>query len=328
MSAIVLILVGGGAFYLINELPEELKGSQWSGKAVAYYFFAHNMTYGLALLLSVVFLKKQTYPLIKKYKSIIIIALAVCAFIYFDRVVIYGRRGTTLTLVFIFLLGNHFFKRHFIKQRYVLLFAIIGTLMIHSIFQYRALVSSGISPLESMRSIEFTSNLKSLVNTGGSEVDNAINIISESHRQSKFDFGLFHWNTLIFNYVPAQIFGENFKNGLKIPVAEPSDLLPSYYSRLNGSTNTGLADSFYSFWFFGAIKFFMIAFFMQIIYMRGWLGSYKYAIFYILMIVPALHTITHHTHWFISPWVHMFIFLVPLLYYSSNRKYVVQPIQN
>jgi hypothetical protein len=37
-----------------------------------------------------------------------------------------------------------------------------------------------------------------------------------------------------------------------------------------------------------------------------------------VMAPNALHTITHHTQWFFSPWVHLILFLYPVLYFARR----------
>ena len=54
------------------------------------------------------------------------------------------------------------------------------------------------------------------------------------------------------------------------------------------------------------------------IYAAALEGHFVAQVFYMLIITDALHAITHHTQWFISPWVHMSIFLMPALYYARD----------
>jgi hypothetical protein len=75
-------------------------------------------------------------------------------------------------------------------------------------------------------------------------------------------------------------------------------------------------DSFGSFWYLGCIKFFLIAAAMRKIYEAAIRESIVAQVFYMLILTPSLHTITHHTQWFISPWIHIGFFLVPALYLS------------
>ncbi|MBX4421097.1 hypothetical protein K4H00_24115, partial [Mycobacterium tuberculosis] len=62
--------------------------------------------------------------------------------------------------------------------------------------------------------IDITSNFDNLLKNGGPEMRNAILRVYNTDMSLEFDYGLFHWNRLVFNYVPAQIFGDKFKTAL------------------------------------------------------------------------------------------------------------------
>jgi hypothetical protein len=47
-------------------------------------------------------------------------------------------------------------------------------------------------------------------------------------------------------------------------------------------------------------------------------------LFYMLLAVPAMHTISHHTQWALSAWVHMMVFLIPALLFARIRKQTAQ----
>ena len=130
-----------------------------------------------------------------------------------------------------------------------------------------------------------------------------------------FDFGAFHWNTIVYNFVPAQIVGRGIKDALTIEVQEPFD---RNYSPASGSTATGLTDAFASFWYFGALKFFLIAYLLARIYRSAMAGWALPQIIYILTITPAMHAVTHHTQWVLSTWLNMAIILVPVLLFCCR----------
>ena len=91
------------------------------------------------------------------------------------------------------------------------------------------------------------------------------------------------------------------------------------YRISTGSTMTGLADAFRSFWYFGWVKFFLIGFLLKKIWNAAQSGSLGGQLLYMLLIVKTMHVITHNTHWFFSPWVHISIFLFPALIWARQR---------
>ena len=78
---------------------------------------------------------------------------------------------------------------------------------------------------------------------------------------------------MVFNFVPAQLFGSEFKSSLEIPLNERQFSVDYESDWVLGSTNTGMADAFASFWYFGALKFFVIAYLLGRIYRAAAAGN-------------------------------------------------------
>jgi hypothetical protein len=115
---------------------------------------------------------------------------------------------------------------------------------------------------------------------------------------------------LVFAYVPAQLVGTEFKETLYLPISSPA-YEQFFYTPMLGSTQTGFSDAFASFWYFGSLKFFLIAFCMQKLWWAARAGSFMAQLLYMLLPMNALEAITHSTQNFVSPWVHIAIFLLP-----------------
>jgi hypothetical protein len=144
--------------------------------------------------------------------------------------------------------------------------------------------------------------------------------IAAVKRSMKFDLGLYHWNSLVFAYVPAQIVGQSLKQSLYLPLPDPA-FEEYFYTPPIGSTWTGLSDAFQSFWYFGTLKFFLIAFVMQKLWLAAQSGNMTAQLFYMLMPVYALEAITHTTQYFVGPWVHLAVFLLPGLMLARRRRH-------
>src|SRR5262249_37818220 len=150
------------------------------------------------------------------------------------------------------------------------------------------------------------------------ELRNAVFNIAAVKRSMKFDLGIFHWNSLVFAYVPRQIVGRDLKESLYLPQWDPA-LEEYFYHPMVGSTWTGLSDAFQSFWYFGVLKFFLIAFVLQKLWLAAQDGNLTAQLLYMLMPVWALEAITHTTQYFLNPWVHMAAFLLPALLLARRR---------
>ena len=103
-----------------------------------------------------------------------------------------------------------------------------------------------------------------------------------------------------------------------MPISSPA-YEQFFYTPVLGSTLTGFSDAFASFWYFGCLKFFLIAFCMQKLWWAARGGSLMAQLLYMLMPIQALEAITHTTQNFLSPWVHMAIFLLPAIYLARRR---------
>ena len=88
------------------------------------------------------------------------------------------------------------------------------------------------------------------------------------------------------------------------------------YTPWPGTTPTGLADSFSSFWFFGAVKFFLIGFILSRWYRAANEGNFVAQLVIMLSMGAALHAITHTTHHFFLIFIKLAAFTVPVLLYA------------
>lgn len=304
-------LLGGYFYYALSRLPVEMTGvSQWTGLPVAYLFFARILTYGFALgVLIYARTGSRAALLVACYGGIFAL----------DRIVNAGRRQDLIEFLTIIMLAFWFQRNRCVPRPVMLAGLVLGALFINSIGDYRAAAENADGPTwDRVSEIDFVGNFSRLSEDGGAELRNAVYNIAAVRRSMKFDLGLSHWNALVFSYVPAQLVGTALKQSLYLPVPQPA--FEEYlYTPPMGSTWTGLSDSFQSFWYFGCLKFFLIAFVMQKLWLAAQGGNLTAQLLYMLMPVYALEAITHTTQYFISPWVHVAIFLLPALMLARRR---------
>lgn len=314
----VLSLLGAYFFYLIGRLPEELTAaSQWTGLPVAYRFFGGMLPYGFALA---VWLFARTGS---KWAIGIIIFDSM---FYLDRILIAGRRGSAMELFFIVVLAFWFVRGFYIPRVAMALLALAGTILLWSTGDYRAeMIPNQSFSLERAQNIEYMANIKQVFTEGGAELEAAAYVIEAVDQTGGFDYGLSHWNILVANYVPAQLVGGELKQSLMIDLADPLKLA-SNYTPNTGTTLTGMSDAFRSLWFFGAFEFAFIGIIMSRLYKAAVRKHVVAQLLYMLMITSALHAITHNTGMFVTPWVHMGIFLLPALLWARvrNRRNIVE----
>jgi hypothetical protein len=312
-----LTLLGGYFYHAISRLPPEMtETTQWTGLPVAYLFFARMLTYGFAI--AVLLLARNGSRLA------LLIALFGASF-YLDRIVLGGRRLDTGEFVMIILLALWFQRNRSVPRPVMLAGLVFGTLFITSTGDYRSAAGKEEGPQWSeIASIDFIGNFEKLTEHGGAELTNAAYIIAAVGRTMEFDLGAVHWNQLVFAYVPAQLVGSEIKDELYLPVSSPA-YDEFFYTPALGSTLTGLSDAYASFWYVGCLKFFLIAFCMQKLWWWARSGSIVAQLLYMLAPMNALEAITHSTQNFVSPWVHMAIFLLPAVYLTRRRLPAMRP---
>ena len=135
-------------------------------------------------------------------------------------------------------------------------------------------------------------------------------------------------NRLVFNYVPAQLVGAEFKRALCLKGETTTDVVQLTYSELGhvaskGSTVTGFLDAFRSFGWFGFIKFGLIGWLMGVLYQRAMQGLFLGQLLYVYLLSGAMHAITHSTGRILfSSWVYFFALAYPIFLWARERRAV------
>ena len=307
-AAAALSAFGAAFYFLLSRLPGEVSiGIQMTGIPVVYLFFAQLMPYGLAIAL-LCFARRPSW-----------LALSIITFdlvFYLDRILVTGKRAEAIQLVLMLLLASWFYRRIVVPRSLMLIGILAGTFLMTSMGDYRQITraASGFI-LDDILEIDYAANFNETLERGGLEMRNAVQRIDEIDRRLEFDYGKFHWNRVIFTFVPAQLVGSNIKEALQFDTPKPS----RDYNPMTGTTETGLVDAFASFWYFGAIKFLLLAWVMRRLWESAMAGEMLGQLVYMLSIVPAMHAISHQTDWVIPVWIHMAIFLIPVLYLCRIR---------
>jgi hypothetical protein len=245
-------------------------------------------------------------------------SLAVVLFgmaLFIDRVVGGGRREG-LTELFMLISLSAWFQRGIAGPRAIALAgALAGGVALASTGDYRDVSLGQDTKWSDVSNIRIVENFTDLLKNGGLEMNNAIVLVNFTDRTQDFDFGAFHWNELVFAFVPAQFVGGQFKESLMLPVPP----LDRDFNPVHGSTATGMTDAFQSFWYFGAVKFFLIAYLLGRTYRAARAGSTTAQLFYMLSVTTGMMAITHHTQVVVSMWVQVAIFLLPGLAFARAK---------
>ena len=314
LSCAVVSLVGVVFYSLVMSMAKEATqdfGGAWTGVITVYVFFAKLLWVGLVLAI---------YTFVKYKNKISLFILAVDMIFILNQVLLQGRRAAMSYAVVILFLGLWFWMGKKINRIIVVCAFVLGTFLVNSIGQYRDITmnSSGMD-LSVFSSIEFMGNLKWIVENGGFEFRNAVYDVATVDATENYNYGLSLWNQIIFSFVPGQFIGYEAKESFMFDIDLPV-YATYYYTPHPGSTHTGMSDAYASFGVFGFVKFFLIAYIMSRLFHGAKRGDLMAQLYYMLLMTPALHAITHGTDWFFKEAIFVWIFLGMSLFYARKRR--------
>jgi len=319
IGAAVLSAVGLAAFNLILRTPAQVNDAGLTtGVVTILFFFSTLKFFGLAIAL-LLLLERFSWP------ALVIVAVdlnAIASFVLFG-----GRRGPAVE-AFLIVACALWFQRRFILPRTVLIVAVVvASFLGNSIGEYRRLVTSineyrtgeeaRLPGIDEILQIDFLDDFGRVLESGSYEARNAVMYIAGSQETGQFDFGTGYWNYLVFRYVPGQLVGFNIKQGLMFDL--PDNSVDAFrYERHIGTSFTGFADAFISFWFFGVVVFAGIAALLTRWWDRAMVGAFEAKLFYCLSIVTAIQSVSHGTQWFLALLPQLFIFTIPILIWARR----------
>ena len=222
----------------------------------------------------------------------------------------------------ILVLAAWFQRRRSLPPVVAVIGVLVGTLAMGSVGAYRDITMQHDRPTwTEISRINIFENFSQVMAGGATEMRNAVQLINAADRDMIFDFGGFHWNVLVYNYIPAQVVGYGVKATFVLDLPRPD--LRDYHPAF-GTTETGMADAFTSFWWFGAVKFLLISVILSRTWRAAMNGSAMAQIIYMFSATAAMHAVSHHTQWLFSAWIHMALFLMPALSLARAREPVGQ----
>lgn len=319
--SLYLSALGAYFFITVNSLAADATaefGGQWTGVITIYVFFSRMLNVGFVIAL-IVHLNRPS----KLALSIIIFD----SLFYIHRIFILGRRAAMVEL-FLMLLLALWFNRKWVPSRTLVVAALFfGAMVVNSIGDYRAvMLGDNTNKWSSVNfsdilNIDYLGNFQRIADGDAmnTELLNAALTIEAVDRTMNFDYGFSLWNAVVHNYVPAQIVGKDIKQAMVIDTGNSAQQV-FWHEAHTGSTQTGLADAFNSFWFFGAIKFFLIGYIMNRWYRAAVNGNLVAQMIVMLTASASLHAITHTTHHYFVTYIWLAAFLLPIVTFSRIKK--------
>lgn len=306
-------------------LPEEMLAQmQWSGATVKYYFLASVFKFGF-LTLWLLYLSEG-----KIVAPRLLVLLIPCLLLLLSEVVLRGRRAEMMELASYILVSAWLVRRSTVPRWFIVGGLVVGLLLVNAIGAYRTIMKdkdqSVQMRLSSAAEIDYLERYKQGFSDVGSEFKNYIYFRQAMADTREFNYGLRHWNELVFNYVPGQLFGQAFKESLmieRVDIRSPKNLAAERYghSHRTGTTSTGYSDSFGSFGWAGWIKFLAIGGIMGTLYRHAMRGGFFAQLLYVYCLTAAMHAVSHGTHRILfSVWVYFILMACPALLFARERR--------
>ena len=318
IAATILSMAGVYFYYQVSLLAESATieyGGQWTGRITLYVFLSTMLTYGMVLALVAYFQRPSRWA----------VALILMSFlVYIDRIIMSGRRQPAAELAIIVGLVLWFRYRKLPSRLVVAAVLVAGTLWVNSVGDYRRVVMGDDGGgLKDALSIDYVDNFQTIFTEGGFELLNATLDIGGTDILASFDFGLSHWNGFVHSFIPGQLIGRDIKSEMQVDLIDPARLVYRHIAHL-GTTHTGMADAFKSFWYFGALKFFVVAYIAARLWHAATRGHKVALILVAVCFVGALEAITHTTDRFYMIFPKIVFFLLPALWFAKRT---VPPFQ-
>ena len=282
----------------------------WTGRATIYGFFQQLCYPGFAICLMTALRRPTAWSIFATLAAIVVPM----------QVILFGRREPAALLLLTLGLSIYFRRRQ-LPPRLVVPLIIVGAMLaIPATATYRSLQAEG--NWQAIRQIDIAGNFKHFLNDESIlELRNAAMLIEATSRSGDYAYGEGYWNHLVFRYVPAQIFGEEFKDSLMLRHSgdgQEREFATMDYINPIGSTVTGMGDSFQQFGYCGCLFFAVLALFFRSLWQTALLPNSLFAqLLYMQACTSAMRSVTHWTLDFLPGFLYSALFLGVAMLYAS-----------
>jgi hypothetical protein len=288
-------------------------GNNWTGPATIYLFLGQviNIAFGLFLLR---FLK---HP---KLTNLIYVLISGWPLL---SSVLGGRRQPTMTFVIIIGFSLWLVYRCLPPRILIISAIFIAIFIIPVLGELRGgfwdlLLSGNWTEVLSLVQKTFAQQQKGEI----LELRNAAVFIDATKTTGMYGYGSGWWDSIVFQYVPGQIVGYEFKNSLQFNLITPETLENLYgYKIPTGSTPTGIGDSFKEFGYLGCLIFALMGYIFKHLWISAVYQKSTFSmILYMGLVSPAMVGLTHGIGRFLQESIFQFIFLSLVGYYSKVKR--------
>ncbi len=310
ISAVILALFGGFFSLKASTITPDLdpETGQWTGIITIYSTLALVARYGF-MLAAILFMQRKDWTLL--------LLMLPQLWSYYQSFMI-GRRSPTGEIIVVICMLLWFYRKRAVPMWLMLLGVTGMAIFCFNVGTIRATVDQPLT--ERIEAIEEADPLHALTVQGFSESKNYVEIFNASKfMEAKaagghYTFGLHFWNKLVFGYVPAQIVGRDVKDRLMIPLVD--DTLLTGFEKSNGTCESGIAEAFMAFGYFGCVLFFAIGALMRWLWEGASRGSMVHLFLLMLCTLGTIMSFSAQLWTFLNMLVNVAIFAGPLLWWS------------
>lgn len=322
LVAVLLVTLFAISMRLLIELrpASERAMSQWSGPLTILSFFAS---------VSVVSLSASVYLFLLKKSAASIFLLCLNLGIYFPSLFIAFRRADIAEAAIAFLFGLYATRRVRVPKAVLLVGIVAGFFVLHGIGELRSLggayratqngeIERRLPTLSEIAEIDWTAAVRDSGSPEISETRNAIEFIEATRFEQPY-LGASLWNRLVFQYVPGQFVGYEFKESLFIGQSiEQISREKLGFTKHPGSTETGFVDLYRDFGLAGFIFFIFQSIILKRYFNSFINGNFVGYLVYTSVMVSALHSFTHFGYYMIVNSL-IYIFAILIIHYFSKK---------
>ncbi len=321
--AIGLTLVSAVLAVLLEGAQAEMDGiQQWTGRATIIAFLAQLriVPFGLALLL---FLKRRD--------ALTTSLLLANAAIILPVALLYMRRSEMVDVAIVSL-GVYWFARRRSPRLIVVLAMLVPIFAVNFAIGELRTNARTIYETTGDRPWIINPTLWTKFDVGRvlqQNVESAVDVLNGVYavaygaRTFDISWGARTWNSMVFQFVPAQIFGPEVKNSLMIgdrgSAASAVESLFGHHYR-TGTTSTGIGSAFLEFHYLGCLIFALIGYVMGRIYRAANSGAVWPQLIYLVLLPVTLLSMTHgHEAFFTN--IPLFAAVTALSSWASKRRF-------
>jgi hypothetical protein len=311
----VFFLVAGGAYFAWKTAHTEAdldpETHNWTGTIVIYVTLAQTMRFG-GIIAAILFFRTRKW---------VWLFIALPQLLYYTYLFYGGRRSATGEAIVVICMLFFFYRKWVVPMWMMIAGTFALALFCFNINVIRQTADDSL--VERMQAIQATDPLESITTEGMAEkrtfveIYNAANYMEAKAKGGHYNCGLVYWNSLVFGFVPAQILGREFKNSLMIQL--PDDTSMTGFTKAVGTCETGIAEVFMAFGYFGFGLFFVLGVFMRWLWEGAQKGSVLHQFLLMICTLRAVMSFSSQLWTIVNLLVSIAIFAGPWLWWSYTN---------